>query len=84
MADSKEKMFELGKFDPIDAKRLLMKLTARGIPFEVGGDYSGLARPNRGAAFYNGTYPSGSQLVVQVPDSRLSEAQAIFRDIYPL
>ena len=81
---SEEMLHQVGSFDPSEAKKLLAVFEAQGIPFEVESDHSALAKPGRWLEQYFGMHPDGSKLLVFVPESSLSKAEAIFRQMFPV
>ena len=83
MPDEPEMMHQLGAFEPNEATRLLQRLEADGIPFELDRDDTALAAPNRALQLYLGMYPEGSKLVVFVPASRLEKALTVLKELFP-
>ncbi len=84
MSDDPELMHQLGAFEPHEAKKVLPRLAAAGIRFEVEADNSALARPTRVLELYFGVYPEGSKLAVFVPESQLEKAMATIKDLFPV
>lgn len=81
--DDTEEMQSLGAFEPSDAKRMLPRLEAEGIPFEVEADDSALTRPGREVDMATGLYPAGSQLKIFVPASGLEKSLEVVRGLFP-
>jgi len=77
MPDEEAMMFQLGAFEPTEAKRLLPQLEAAGIPFEIEADNSALLQPGRSAALALGMYPAGSKIVIFVPEATADRAQQL-------
>jgi hypothetical protein len=84
MPDEPEILHQLGTFEPHEATRLLSRLEADGIRFELERDDSALAQPNRALQLYLGMYPEGSKLVVFVPASHLEKALAVVKELFPV
>jgi hypothetical protein len=84
MPDESEMLHQLGTFEPHEATKLLPRLEAEGIRFELERDDSALAEPTRTLQLYLGMYPEGSKLAVFVPESLLEKAQAALTDLFPV
>jgi len=83
MPDEPEMIHQLGTFEPHEATRLLPRLEAEGVRFELEQDDSALAQPNRPLQLYLGMYPEGSKLIVFVPASQLDRALALLKELFP-
>ncbi len=81
---SEELLHEVGIFDPSDAKQVLAVFEAEGIPFEIEADHSALEDPNRPLQLYLWMFPAGSKFAIFVPESSLSQAEAIVKKLYPV
>jgi len=82
MPDEPEMLYQLGAFEPHEATRLLPRLEADGIRFELERDDSALSQPNHALQLYLGMYPEGSKLVVYVPETQLEKAQAVIKELF--
>lgn len=83
MMQSEEQLYQIGAFEPTEARRLFPELESRGIEFEVESDHSALARPGRWLQQYFGMFPEGSKLLVFVPESVVTEAEALVLELFP-
>jgi len=83
MPDEPEILHQLGTFEPHEASKILPKLEAGGIRFELERDDTALAEPTRSLQLYLGMYPEGSKLAVFVPESQLEKAQATVQSLFP-
>lgn len=84
MDENSEMLHQLGSFEPHEAKKVLPRLEAAGIRFEIEADNSALAQPNRALQLYFGMYPEGSKLAVFVPESQVEPAMAAIKDMFPV
>lgn len=84
MDDTSEMLHQVGSFEPHEAKKILPKLEATGIRFEIEADHSALAQPNRTLQLYFGMNPEGSKLAVFVPESQIDQAMAVIKDLFPV
>jgi hypothetical protein len=84
MPDEPEMMHQLGAFEPHEAKKVLPRLEAEGIRFELEVDNTEMMKPTHAAQLYLGIYPEGSKLLVFVPESQLEKAQAALKDLFPV
>jgi len=84
MPDEPETMHQLGAFEPHEAKKVLPRLEAEGIRFELEVDNTELMKPTHAAQLYLGIYPEGSKLLVFVPASQLDRAMVALKELFPV
>jgi len=84
MPDEPEMLHQLGTFEPHEATKILPRLEAAGIRFELERDDTALAEPTRALQLYLGMYPEGSKLSVFIPETQLEKAQAVIKDLFPV
>jgi hypothetical protein len=84
MADEPEMLSQLGAFEPHEATKVLPRLEAMGIRFELEVDNTEMLKPTHAAQLYLGIYPEGSKLVVFVLESQLEKALAAVKDLFPV
>jgi hypothetical protein len=80
---TEEPLYQIGAFEPTEARRLFPELESRGIEFDVESDHSALARPTRWLQQCFGMFPEGSKLLVFVPESVVTEAEALVLEMFP-
>lgn len=84
MNPSEEPLHLIGSFDPTDTKRVVAALEAAAIPFEVESDHSALAQPGRWVSLALGMPTEGSKLALFVPESRVDQALAEVKRLFPV
>lgn len=84
MTPSEEPLHLIGAFDPADTRRVTEVLEAANIPFEVESDHSALAQPGRWASLALGMPTEGSKLAIFVPESRVDQALAEVKRLFPV
>ncbi len=84
MPNEDEMLHQVGAFEALDAKRVLEAFEAEGVPCEVDRDDSSMLNIDRTAMLNFGMYPEGSKLLVFVPESSLSKAEAVVRRLFPV
>jgi len=84
MPDEPDSMPQLGTFEPHEATKILPRLEAEGIHFELERDDTALAEPTRALQLYLGMYPEGSRMLVFVPEAQLEKAKAIINELFPV
>jgi len=82
--ETNEPLHRIGAFDPSDAKRVIAALETAAIPFEVEADHSALAQPGRWVALSLGMPTEGSKLAILVPESRIDQALAEVKRLFPV
>ncbi|MDR2845287.1 MAG: hypothetical protein LBV28_04240 [Puniceicoccales bacterium] len=81
--DAGEILHELGVYPPTLAKRILEKLEAEKIPFEIEVDNTALADPLRGILLYMCMSPEGSKIRLFVMEPYLAGAKEIVQQVIP-
>jgi hypothetical protein len=84
MNPSEEPLHLIGAFDPADTRRVTEALEAANIPFEVESDHSALAQPGRWVSLALGMPTEGSKLALFVPESRVDQALAEVKRLFPV
>lgn len=84
MTPSEEPFHLIGAFDPADTRRVTEALEAANIPFEVESDHSALAQPGRWVSLALGMPTEGSKLALFVPESRVDQALAEVKHLFPV
>ncbi len=83
MSSPDEMMHQVGGFDPKDARRVLEALEAAGIRFEIEADHSDLLQAGRTVQMALGMYPTGSKVLIFVPEMAITSAQEIIAHLFP-